>query len=83
VPQDLRLLIPYAEFWGIPDDGYRIELVLQAPPEIFREFREVVSKHEAILLKWLAGPEADADMPTDEYVAFSAMLLAYDYPRPK
>jgi hypothetical protein len=72
--------MPYAEFWGIADDSYRIELVKHAPREIWREFRDVVSRHETGLLDWLAGPEADTT-PTPEYVAFSFMLRAFDWPR--
>ena len=81
IPEKLWPLIPYAEFWGIPDDGFREELVEQAPPEILRGLREAVSKHIASLLEWLAGHEAAKATPSNEYVAFSAMLMAYDYPR--
>ncbi len=81
IPENLWPLIPYAEFWGVADDGFREELVEQAPPGILQGFRDVVSKHETKLLEWLAGPEAAKATPNNEYVAFSAMLMAYDYPR--
>lgn len=80
VPQALWPLLPYAEFWGIADDTYRIELISQAPTEIWRTFRETVSKHKPDLLNWLAAPEADA-LPTPEYLGFSFLLQAFDWPR--
>jgi hypothetical protein len=80
VPIELWPLIPYAEFWGISDDGYRIELIKLAPDEVWQGFRDAVSKHKAALLDWLAGPDADST-PTAEYLAFSFILQAYDWPR--
>lgn len=80
VPKGLWPLIPYAEFWGIADDSYRIELISQAPIDIWKAFRKVVADHKPMLLDWLAGPEADAP-PTPEYLAFSFLLQAFDWPR--
>lgn len=80
VPKSLHPLLPYAEFWGISDDSYRIELVGQAPADIWRDFREAVSKYKMALLDWLSGPEAGSP-PSQEYLAFSYMLQAYDWPR--
>jgi hypothetical protein len=79
VPKELWPLLPYAEFWGISDDGYREELCEVAPSEIWKDFREAVSKYKTALLDW--SPEADAHPPTIEFVAFTAMLMAYDWPR--
>jgi hypothetical protein len=81
IPPQLWPLIPYAEFWGIPDDGFREKLVEEAPPPFLKQFREAVSGHESALLDWLAGPDADRIPSSDEYVAFSAMLMASDDPR--
>ena len=80
VPKELVPLLSYAEFWGISDDSYRIDLIKQAPPEFWRDFQEAVSNHKVALLDWLAGPEADNE-PTPEYLAFSFMLQAFDWPR--
>lgn len=80
VPTELWPLIPYAEFWGIADDSYRIELISHAPADIWRAFRKVVADHKPMLLDWLAGPEAEAP-PTSEYLAFSFLLQAFDWPR--
>lgn len=81
VPPAFRALIPYAEFWGIADDGYREELAETAPPEVWADFRRTVSEYEPALTEWLGGPEADQVPPTDEYVAFSAMSMAHIWPR--
>jgi hypothetical protein len=80
VPKQLWQLIPYAEFWGISDDSCRIELIKEAPAEIWSDFRKVIAQNEQALMDWLAGPEADQD-PTPEYAAFSFMVQAFDYPR--
>jgi hypothetical protein len=80
IPVELLPLLPYAEFWGIADDTYRIELVRVAPQHIWIEFREAVEGHNMALLDWLSGPDADRP-PTPEYLAFSFMLQAFDWPR--
>lgn len=80
VPRELETLLPYAEFWGVADDSCRIELINQAPPEVWRDFQIVVSRHKTALLDWLSGPEADHH-PTREYLAFSFMQQAFDWPR--
>jgi hypothetical protein len=80
IPTELLPLLPYAEFWGIADDTYRIALVRVAPQHIWNEFREAVKRHKMALLDWLSGPAADIP-PTPEYLAFSFMLQAFDWPR--
>lgn len=81
VPKELAPLLPYAEFWGIADDTYRIELIKRSPPELWTDFQNAVSKKKTALLDWLSGPEADK-LPSPEYLAFSFMLQAFDWPRP-
>ena len=80
IPRELLPILPYAEFWGIADDTYRIELVRVAPQQIWIEFRKAVEGHKMELLDWLSGPDADKP-PTPEYLAFSFMLQAFDWPR--
>jgi hypothetical protein len=80
IPMELLPLLPYASFWGISDDSYRIELVRTAPQHVWNEFQEAVKRLKSILLDWLSGPEADRP-PTPEYLAFSFMLQAFDWPR--
>src|SRR5262245_725950 len=81
IPQTLWPLIPYAEFWGISDDGYRIDLIDAAPSNIWIEFRESVFQHLNELENWLIGPDAKRQKKTREYIAFSSMLEAYHWPR--
>lgn len=81
IPKELLPLLPYAAFWGIADDTYRIELVRVAPEHVWKEFRDLVSRHEDALMAWLAGPEAKERPPSSEYLAFSFMLQAFDWPR--
>ena len=40
--------------------------------------RSTVREHEAALEAWLAGAEASSRKPTEEYVAFTAMLMIVD-----
>lgn len=79
VPNDLYVLIPYAEIWGIADDWKR-EHVLQATPNQLKEnLKAVVLQNGDLLDAWLAGPEATSPDPSDAYVAFSAMRMAADF----
>ena len=79
VPEQFWPLMAYAEFWGIADDLAREKLVKQAPAEVQRNLKQVVSAFDNALDDWLAGPEADNPNPSDEYVAFSAIGMAADY----
>ncbi len=81
VPEELWPLIPYAEFWGISDDGDRIELILSAPATAWKDFLATVAGHQSALSEWLAGPESYSETPTEEYIAFSSMWMASDWPR--
>src|SRR4051812_39675818 len=72
VPEPVKALIPYARFWGIPDDLQREQLVGSARPEIIEDLKSAIDSLSAELDKWLAGPEARSVRPSDEYVAFSA-----------
>ena len=72
VPEGLRPLLPYAEFWGVSDDFIRESLVREASPLVRSNLSAVVQAHQDELDQWLAGPEADSPTPTKEYVAFSA-----------
>lgn len=79
VPSGLRHLIPLAELFGQADDLLRETLIERSPPDLLEALREQVASSEGDLDAWLAGPEADSDSPSDEYVAFSAMRMAVDY----
>lgn len=79
VPERFLPLLPYAEFWGIPDDWKREDLVKYAPYNVQQNLKEVVAAYDTALDEWLAGPEAESDNPSNEYVAFSAMRMAAYY----
>lgn len=78
VPQGMRLLLPYAEFWGILDDWSREDLVAAAPVEVRKNLATIVTRFGGQFDDWLAGPEADSEVFSDEYVAFSALRMAAD-----
>ncbi len=78
VPLSLQSLIPYASFWGISDDYARDQLVMSAPQHALLNLVSVVRQFDDDLDTWLAGPEAEQNSFTDEYIAFSAMRMAGD-----
>ena len=79
IPDNLWVLTPYAELWGVSDDLYREELVGKAPRGAIDDLRNAIEQFEDELDDWLAGDEADSDSPSGEYVAFSAMRMAADF----
>lgn len=79
VPEEFREIIPYAELWGVGDDGTRDDLVDRAPTAVLQNLVDVVVPLDDALDPWLAGPEASGPMFTDAYVAFSCLRLAADY----
>ncbi len=79
VPPELHAYIPYAEVWGVPDDLEREQLAERAPEAAKAEVARIVKEIDDQLDEWLAGPEAESENPSDEYVAFSAMRMAVDF----
>lgn len=78
VPLALHELIPYAERYGIADDGYRAQLIALLDDSERDDLALAVVRFADALDDWLAGPEANSDCPTHEYVAFSALRMAVD-----
>jgi hypothetical protein len=78
VPRELIPLVPYAKFWGIVDDWQREDLVSQAPADILQNMKSTVVAFQKHWEPWLAGPEADNLVPSAEYLAFAAMVMAAD-----
>ena len=76
VPLDLRPYIDWAAYWGVSDDIDREVLLKDAPEEALKDLRNVVDQIHDDLNEWLAGPAANAEPPSAEYIAFSAMRLA-------
>jgi hypothetical protein len=71
-------LIDYAQFWGIPDEVPRDTLVSEAPTEVQRNLKEVVTAFDAILDEWLVQPEKTEETMSIEYVAYTALRMASD-----
>lgn len=53
VPRHLWPLLPYAEFWRIPDEPARLHLVREAPLAVLRNFDAVVEAYENALQEWM------------------------------
>jgi hypothetical protein len=81
-PESCVHLIPLAERWGIGNDVEREDLVWSANPE---ELQVLVDAIRGLpddgMFDWLAGPESYSTTPTDEYLAFTCMTMAYDSAR--
>jgi hypothetical protein len=80
VPESLWPLIPYAEFWGLSDDGIRAELIEEAPNQVWTESRNLILKHLDELETWIIA-EADRKKLTQEYITFAFMYQVYNWPR--
>ncbi|MCO8120754.1 hypothetical protein NHH03_03320 [Stieleria sp. TO1_6] len=78
VPLALHDLIPYAERYGIADDGYRAQLIELLDNSERDDLFLTVIRFDDALDDWLAGPDATTACPTIEYVAFSALRMAID-----
>jgi hypothetical protein len=78
VPEQFRGLIPLAERWGIGDDLVREDCVMKATEAELTELLSIGSVYDAMLTEWLVGPESYSPNPTDEYVAFSCLGMAWD-----
>jgi hypothetical protein len=78
IPANLLPLFDYAQFWGILDEVTRLRLVHQAPAEVQRNLKEVVTAFDAILDDWLVQPEETEETMSLEYVAYTALRMASD-----
>jgi hypothetical protein len=78
VPTALHPLIPYAQVFGITDDGYRSELLERVPWALAEHVESVVlESHCEALMAWLTGA-ASHGRPNEAYSAFTALLMAAD-----
>jgi hypothetical protein len=78
VPDKFRSWIPLAERWGIGDDIIRTDCVNGATPEELNELLRYGEVLNDVLSEWLAGPEAKSANPTEEYAAFTCLMMAWD-----
>ncbi len=77
VPEPFHPLIPYAEKWGISDDGYLDKAIDEASLEELRELVKVVSEFEADGFdEWLGN--SGANSYTKDWVAPVCLIDACD-----
>lgn len=77
VPPQYRSLGVYAEFWGEGDDGYREEMVADAPSDVRRDLAmAVLWQHLDISVNWLGGPHPDSSKLPEAYFAYSNLIAA-------
>ena len=69
--------------WGLPDDGYRDELLFNATKDELEEIIKSLPDDKLELLnRWLVGFADDKIISmTNEYVNFTCYLMAYDMAR--
>ena len=79
VPNAAGRFIPLAERYGLGDDGYRDDLVLGLEPAEVKELLTYLEECPPEVDEWLCGPEAQVSPPSEEYVAFTCLLLAAEY----
>lgn len=78
VPRELHPLLPYAAFWGEPDDADRAKLIDDAPGPIRANVAFVVRQYLAMLEDWL---DSMPDKMSIEFVAFCNLLMVFHDPR--
>jgi hypothetical protein len=74
VPTELHPLIPYAQIFGLSDDGYRLEIIERAPRELALHVCDAVAEFDAPLKSWLAA--ADWHPIAEAHAAFTALFIA-------
>ena len=80
VPDAVRPLLSLARRWGISDDVQRANAVRTASRAELASMVDVVEGTSGPDLDaWLIGPEANADSPSPEYVAVSALTMAANH----
>jgi hypothetical protein len=77
IPEPFHPLIPYAEKWGISDDGYLDEAIDEASLNELRDLVKTVSEFDAEGFDdWLSN-RGTPDI-TREWVAFVSLINAHD-----
>jgi hypothetical protein len=78
VPEKYRPWIPMAERWGVGDDIIRGDCVDNASTEELTQLLYCGEALDDIFEDWLAGPESHSPNPSEEYVAFTCLIMAWD-----
>lgn len=78
VPKALVPLLPMAEKWGIGDDYERENAIKHASREKLDELIHCLDGiGDEDLFGWLGGAESLNKKPTDEYLAFTCLTMAF------
>jgi hypothetical protein len=75
------LLVPLSDVarrWGIGDDVYRDDAVYSANRAVLETLVAEVDATPDDAWDWLIGPEAEAEPPSKEWIAFSCLFMAYE-----
>lgn len=79
IPKNLHHLVPIVEKWGISDDGYREDLVSNAPKSQLNELVASFSDKDAYNLdEWLIDP-LEMKKVSEEYEKFSSFYKAFEF----
>lgn len=81
IPFHLKRFISYAEKWGEQDIDDRERLVENATLEELQDLASLWGFCIGPISEWLGEPHVRAAAPTDEYVAFTCLILATDSAR--
>jgi hypothetical protein len=81
IPAELQPFIPYAEKYGETDIDVRERLVENAAIEELHQLAATWEVCIGPISDWLAQPEVRAKPTSDEYLAFTCLILAVDAAR--
>lgn len=77
VPSELRSLLPWAERWGIGDDGYREEAIESATTDDLAALARCLDDvPDETITNWLTGPDSRAKPLSAEYLAITCLTMA-------
>lgn len=79
IPKDCYQYISLAEKFGIADEGYRIDLLDSLGENEKEELRSFIRSCPSSLNNWLCGKDSESKEPSDEYITFTALVMAADY----
>lgn len=81
IPYELHYLINLVEKWGLSDDGYRDEQILNASNNELNEIKNSLPNDKLeVLNNWLElNANNSAINMSDEYINYTCYLMAFEY----
>ena len=73
LPEDLRFLVPYMEYFVSDHQKERERFIEHVPPKALEDLSMIISICDNKLDEWLGGPEADIFPIKPEYTALSLL----------